>query len=174
MTEENKNPVGRPTDYKPEYCGQVHKLCLLGATDKEIANFFNIAVSTLNLWKIEYLEFSESIKSGKIIADAEVADKLYQRATGAEYTEEQAFKVKIGKDLEEIQIVKLTKHAPPDTAALSLWLRNRRKKNTTEKEPLEWNDKIIQQQEGNPENPVYTIFTPNLGKPQGEGNNTIE
>ena len=54
--------VGRPTKYDPKYIEQVYKLCLLGATDSDMANFFNISEATLNNWKIEYPEFLESIK----------------------------------------------------------------------------------------------------------------
>jgi hypothetical protein len=78
---------GRPTDYKTEYAEQTYKLCLLGATDKELANFFDVVESTINLWKQEHSEFSESIKRGKFQADANVADRLYQRATGYEHPE---------------------------------------------------------------------------------------
>lgn len=31
---------GRPTDYKPEYAEQAAKLCALGATDMDLADFF--------------------------------------------------------------------------------------------------------------------------------------
>lgn len=34
--------AGRPTKYKKEYDDQAFKLCLLGATDKEIADFFEV------------------------------------------------------------------------------------------------------------------------------------
>ena len=34
--------AGRPTEYKEEYNEQVYKLCLLGAKDKELADFFNV------------------------------------------------------------------------------------------------------------------------------------
>jgi len=60
-----KNKVGRPTDYKVEYNEQVYKLCLLGATDVELANFFNVNEDTIYEWKKKYTEFSESIKKGK-------------------------------------------------------------------------------------------------------------
>ncbi|TRB81349.1 helix-turn-helix domain-containing protein, partial [Mannheimia haemolytica] len=75
---------GQPTKYKPEYVTQVEKLCLLGATDKDIADFFEVAESTINNWKIEYPEFLESIKKGKLLADANVANSLYKRALGYE------------------------------------------------------------------------------------------
>jgi hypothetical protein len=37
-----KKEAGRPTKYKSEYPEQTFKLCLLGATDKEIANIFEV------------------------------------------------------------------------------------------------------------------------------------
>ena len=64
--------AGRPTDYKPEYIDQAFRLCLLGATDKEMANFWGVEESTINNWKLAHPEFLESIKAGKIDADTKV------------------------------------------------------------------------------------------------------
>ena len=86
---------GRPTDYLPEYCTQVKKLCLLGATDKEIADFFEVTETTINNWKIDHPEFFESIKAGKITADSEVAGSLFKRAMGFEYDEVTFEKIKL-------------------------------------------------------------------------------
>lgn len=46
-------PAGRPTEFKPEYVEQVKKLCLLGATDDEIADFFGVTRV-----EIEFYQFS--------------------------------------------------------------------------------------------------------------------
>lgn len=130
------NPVGRPSKYKEEYDLQAFKLALLGMHDEEIANFFEISEATLNNWKIEYPKFLESITDGKVKADSQVVGKLYDRAMGAERTEEMAFKVKktdydsSGKKIQErdeIMIVPVKRVEPPDTKAISLWLRNRQK-----------------------------------------------
>jgi len=51
---EENNKVGRPTDYKEDFNEQAYKLCLLGAIDKDLADFFDIAESTLNEWKLKY------------------------------------------------------------------------------------------------------------------------
>lgn len=133
IKKEPKRKVGRPTDYKPEYVGQVFKLSLLGATDEEIGDFFSVCEDTVNEWKVKYPEFSVSIQEGKVKADSLVAHKLYDKALGPEWTEEQAFKVKKshydnnGKkvEAEEIVVVPVKRAAPPDTQAISLWLRNR-------------------------------------------------
>ncbi|THF91722.1 terminase, partial [Escherichia coli] len=74
--------MARPTKYQEAYAEQARKLCLLGYTDAELADFFEVSESTINKWKLDYPKFSESIKKGKAVADAEVSDRLYQRAMG--------------------------------------------------------------------------------------------
>ena len=120
--------AGRPTAYKPEYAEQAYRLCLLGHTDAELATFFEVAESTINLWKLEHKEFSESIKKGKDIADSEIAASLYHRAKG--YSHEDV-DVKMYEG--QIIMTPLVKHYPPDTAAAIIWLKNRQK--------AKWRDK---------------------------------
>jgi hypothetical protein len=139
--------VGRPSKYDPLYCEQVEKLCKLGATDKELAEFFVISESTLNLWKVEHAEFSEAVKRGKILADAEVAFSFHKRATGYKYDEVTYEKIGPGEDkvevgesgMEEIKqdLFKkkiVTKEVPPDAGAGLNWLKNRQKD--------KWRDKV--------------------------------
>ena len=112
--------AGRLTDYKEEYEEQAYKLCLLGATDKEMADFFDVCEATINNWKIQYPAFLESLKNGKVKADAEVAKSLYHRALGYKHLEDKIFCTN-----GEVTTVETTKHYPPDTAAAFIWLKNR-------------------------------------------------
>ena len=136
-----KKPTGRPTKYRPDYCEQAKKLALLGLTDSEMAEFFEVCEDTIHEWKKTHHEFSESIHAGKLPADAEIAHSLYDRAKGARWTEQAAFKVRhqtaSGVFTEEVQIVELQKGAPPDTQAASLWLRNRRPKSWRDTQHIE-------------------------------------
>ncbi len=125
-------PAGAPTKFKDEFNEQVEKLCKLGATDDEIADFFNVDVSTINNWKISHPEFLESIKAGKILADSNVADRLYQRALGFEHDSEE-IKVADG----EIIRVPVRKIYPPDSTAAIFWLKNRRAKEWRDKQEIE-------------------------------------
>lgn len=125
--------MARPTKYKAEYAEQARKLCLLGATDAELAAFFEVSERTLNDWKKRHKEFLQSLKAGKRIADAEVADKLHQRATGYRWTEQQAIKVKKDQYQEEVEIVEVEKEVPPDPTSMIFWLKNR--------DPERWRDK---------------------------------
>jgi len=115
-------PTGRPTLYREEFCEQARKLCLLGATDRELADFFGVVEDTIYEWKSRHAEFSESITRGKIRADAEVVDKLYHRALGYDHP---AVKIFLPAGAIEPVCVPYTQHYPPDTQAASLWLRNR-------------------------------------------------
>lgn len=120
---------GRPTKYLAVYAEQAYKLCLLGATDNDLANFFEVNPDTIYEWRKNHIGFSESIKRGKDIADAEVADRLFQRAKGFEHDSEE-IKV-VGGEIERVPTRKIY---PPDTTAAIFWLKNRRKS--------EWRDKV--------------------------------
>lgn len=123
---------GRPTDYKVEYNVQAYKLCLLGAKDSELADFFGIQESTLNNWKISFPRFMESLKKGKQIADANVADRLYQRAMGFEHDSEEIKVIGI-----EIQRIPIRKIYPPDPTSAIFWLKNRQRDKWRDKQEID-------------------------------------
>ena len=128
-TVDRKGVGGRPTKYRTEYPEQAAKLCALGATDAQLADFFGVAVSTINLWKVQHPEFSESIKVPKAQADQRVEQSLYRRAMGYEHDETDIRTV--GTKLVKTPI---RKHYPPDTTAAIFWLKNR--------DPENWRDRV--------------------------------
>ncbi|AUM58671.1 putative terminase small subunit [Plesiomonas phage phiP4-7] len=111
---------GRPTKYQKAYDEQARKLCLLGYTNEKLADFFNVAVSTIHEWRHEHQSFSDALKAGKEGADAELALTLYERAKGGKRIVKQ--KVADGA------IVDLEEELPPDTTAIIFWLKNRQPK----------------------------------------------
>lgn len=121
--------MGRPSKYKPEFVAQAEKLCLLGATDLDVADFFEVDVRTLHRWKAEYPDFCHSLKAGKEVADARVERSLFSRATGYEHDE---VDIRVVKG--EIVQTPIRKFYPPDTTAAIFWLKNRK--------PAEWRDKV--------------------------------
>jgi hypothetical protein len=127
-----KRPEGRPSKYKPEFCQLGYNYCLLGATDKGLASFFEVSEDTIHEWKKVYPEFSESLKAGKEQADAVVASSLFHRATGFSHpdTDIKIFKGRIIK-------TPLTKHYPPDSTAAIFWLKNRNPKQWRDKQEIE-------------------------------------
>lgn len=115
--------MGRPTAFKSEYVEQAHKLCLLGATDKDMADFFGVSEQTINTWKNAHPDFLESLRGGKAGADAKVAASLYHRANGYSHD---AVKIVADAKTGAEHIVPFTEHYPPDTTAAIFWLKNRR------------------------------------------------
>ncbi|MGO1069308.1 hypothetical protein [Lysobacter sp. CA199] len=135
--------TGRPTAFKSEFTAQATKLAAIGATDAEIADFFEVSVRTLYRWAQGDDEFRHALKLGKEPADDRVERALFERARGYAYTEQQAIKVKrvrygkTGKrtsEIESVEVVEVRRQAPPDTVACIFWLKNRRRK--------DWRDKF--------------------------------
>lgn len=123
-----KRGRGRPTKFKAEYVLQAEKLCLLGATDREVAEFFGVNEATVHRWKLEHEDFCEALKVGKQAADERVKSSLYRRALG--YTHDA---VKIMQHDGAPVIVPYVEHVPPDTTAAIFWLKNRCKEEFRDK-----------------------------------------
>lgn len=121
--EPETRPVGRPSSYKPEYAGQAEKLCYLGATDMELADFFGVDVRTIHRWKADHPEFCHSLKTGKEALDERVERSLYHRAVGYTYDAEH-----FSNYQGVVTVTPYKAHVPPDTTAGIFWLKNRRSK----------------------------------------------
>jgi hypothetical protein len=141
--------AGRPSAYRPEYAEQAAKLARLGATDAEMADFFGVDERTVNNWKGEHEEFFQSLKSGKAQADAEVADKLFRRATGYEH---EATKVFMPSGAGAPVYASYVERYPPDPTSMIFWLKNRR--------PDLWRDMHRQEHTGKDGGPIATTAAP--------------
>jgi hypothetical protein len=124
---------GRDSKYRPEFNEQARKLCLLGATDEEIADFFDVCVATIYNWKTQFPAFLEATRAGKVVADMEVAESLFRRATGEVAFVERAYKTNEG----DYKVVTLRQFIPGDVTAQRLWLLNRRPQNWRDKQDME-------------------------------------
>lgn len=121
---------GRPTAYRVEYVEQARKLCLLGATDVQLADFFGVTDTTIVNWRNKHPEFREAVREGKLEADAKVAESLYRRACGYSHD---AVKIVADAKTGTEHVVPYVEHYPPDTTACIYWLKNRA--------PEHWRDK---------------------------------
>jgi hypothetical protein len=136
VSEEVPAPSGRPSKYKGEETDkQARKLCMLGATDEDLANFFEVAVTTIDNWKKEHDGFLGSLKESKDELDAQVVRSLFQRAKGYNCPDTK-FATHEGQ-ITDSQTY--TKHYPPDTTACIFWLKNRQKADWRDKTEIETN-----------------------------------
>lgn len=134
---------GRPTAYDDAFAEQARKICELGATDQEIADFFEVDVRTVYRWKHDHDEFCQALKAGKDVADERVERSLYQKAIGYEQDEVKIFMP--GGASEPVYAPFRAKIAPDTTAAI-FWLKNRRSQ--------EWRDVKAQELSGPNGSPI--------------------
>ncbi len=174
-TLENKNApgnhVGRPSKYKPEFIKQAAKLCMLGATDAGLADFFEVNLSTFYRWYCSHPEFRDSIKTPKAEADDRVERSLYMKANGFWVDTEKLFLLKdeiYDKDGNLVRTTQRVHHEPtreyypPDTGAIAWWQKNR--------DPERWRDKHEVDVKGKVEN----VFTLNIFEHDLSGMKVIE
>lgn len=128
--------------YKPYYALQAYKLCLMGARDQDLADFFEVHRDTIFHWVSLYPEFAEARRKGKMQADAEVAYQLFKRATGTSVRKE--------KVLSSGEIVTYQEALPPDVRAIEFWLKCRDREN--------WNPKQQVTVSGDASNPLAFLL----------------
>src|SRR5713101_3413324 len=121
---------GAPTLYRPELADLARRLALLGATDQEMADALGIDQVTLDRWKTRHKEFRIAIQHGKIRADAEIAESLFNRARGYRH---EATKIFMPAGAAAPVYAPYVKHYPPDTNAALAWLSRR--------QPEKWKDR---------------------------------
>lgn len=100
-----------------------------GLTDEQIAKNIGVSVSTLNNWKIKYVEILESLKRGKEVVDRQVENALLKRALGYTYEE-----ITYEGSVETKRVVK---EVVPDTTAQIFWLKNRKRETWTDRQNIE-------------------------------------
>ena len=127
--------MGRPSKIHSINLDEVTFYTEKGYTDKQLAKIFCVKEQTINNWKKDYPEFFESLKAGKMLADAKVEASLYQRACGYSHPE-----IHITNFQGSITETPIIKHYPPDPTSMIFWLKNRKKK--------EWRDRHEIKQDG--------------------------
>lgn len=148
----DKPTLGRPSKFQDRYIEEAYRLALLGATDKEMASFWEITEQTLNNWKTTHPSFFESLTRGKVEADTEVAQSLFKRANG--YVNKNAVKIFMPAGAESPVYAPFTEHYPPDVTAAIFWLKNRQR--------TKWRDRIDNEHTGKDGGPIETKTMPAL------------
>lgn len=111
----HRKKLSKPADpsvITNDMCDQVEKLCQLGMSDAELADFFSVSEKTIGDWYLDHAGFRAAVIEGRAMQTARVADAMYQRALGFSYTEEKSHVID-----GEIQTVSLRKQALPDVGA---------------------------------------------------------
>lgn len=125
-----KRGKGRPSKYDPSFAKIAERMCMLGATDTDLADALAVNVRTIERWKGEHEDFCRALQLGKDYADDRVERSLYQKAVGYQTDAVKIF-MPAGKD--EPVYAPYRENVQPDTASAIFWLKNRR--------PDKWRDR---------------------------------
>lgn len=112
--------LGRPPIYGPKFDELVRKMAQMGWTNERIAEHMGISSDTLYLWCREHPSFLKNLKFGKVNRNAEVVDRLYDRAMG-----EKIKAIKIFNNKGKIIKVPYIEQLPVDVEAAKFILTNR-------------------------------------------------
>ena len=115
-----------------------------GLTEEQIAKNMGVSRSTLSDYKVKYPDILRAIKNSKEVADREVENALFNKATGYTVKLKKPMKVRHVEDdeasgrkiaeYERIEYIEEEVHVPADTTAQIFWLKNRKSN--------EWRDKV--------------------------------
>lgn len=130
-------PAGQPSKYTQEYAVQAAKLCKLGATNRDLGEFFAVTTRTIDNWLVEHEEFFRAVKMAKEAADDRVERSLYQKAIGYSF---EAVKIFMPAGADNPVYAPYVEHIPPSDTACIFWLKNRR--------PDEWREKTDHEHKG--------------------------
>ena len=113
---------GRPTKYKSENAKIAKAMVKLGATEVDLAEFFEVCVNTIDNWKYQHSDFLGALKSARDNYDDRIEEALAKRALGYSHKETKVH-VCDGVPVE----TEVIKHYPPDAGAAKMWLSCRRR-----------------------------------------------
>ena len=141
--DESKDIHGN-SSYMPHYDELAYKFCLLGANDQDLANLFNVETRTIYEWKLRHKNFAQALRSGKEIADSNVALSFYKRACGFKTSEVKTKQVLVPDDerlegydeMKVVEVITTEKEVPPDSTAAIMWLKNRNAANWKDKQEV--------------------------------------
>lgn len=128
----NKKKAGRKSKYDivKENFPNIKKWLKDGVTERQIAKNLGIAMSSWSLYKTQYSELTELIKTSRETVVEDLRGALLKRALGFTYEEQKTY-IKTDQETGKVtQYTEITKkQALPDVAAINLSLKNYDKDN---------------------------------------------
>jgi len=148
------------TGYKPmsdDYCELVYKLALLGADNAQIADVLGVSPYVFAHWiEDPKRAVGSAIRRGRLVADAEIANSLYNRGKGYSHPDTHFCTVRNPDGTSEVVATPTVKYYPPDTTACIFWLKNRQRES--------WRDIYRSEVTGKDGRPIKVVRQLDLSK----------
>ena len=112
-------PKSQSSFYNRRYAGQAAIAAMNGASDAQLADFFDISLTTFNKWRVRHEDFKNAIINANDALTPWIERSFAHRALGYEYDEE---KVWYDAGRGEVIRAQVRTHVPPDVNAAKHWL----------------------------------------------------
>lgn len=131
-----KKEYKMPPVWRKKFVKEVYKLALLGLTEKQICDLWEVNIKTFEYWKRTKDDFFEALQNGREIADAKVAHAFYKAALGYSHPDVHILSNRVKeydkegnvvKEYNDPLIIPITKHYPPNVYAAHKWLSTRQR-----------------------------------------------
>ena len=111
--------MSMPPSYRLEFAEVARKLALAGATDRQMAWYFEVPLATKHDWLASVPELVQAVQYGRTLGDADVVDRFRQLAMGCF---PKVVTRSVGSEKEPLTCIR---YRPPHRAARNFWLKNR-------------------------------------------------
>jgi hypothetical protein len=126
-----KHKTGPKGKYQESMIKEIRKLGRFGHTNEEIAEFYEISISTLENYLRDYPDLREALQQGRLLDGMEVVKTLHKTALGYSVTEiDEEYTYHTDKETgEQIKILSksktTTKHIQPNITSIIYILKTR-------------------------------------------------
>jgi len=107
-------------------------MCLLGASDADLAEAFNVDQAQIARWRVDYPPFDKAINASREGADVRVVRSAFRRTQGYKVKERAKVTGPNG-----VQVIEKERYIPPSDAMITLWLTNRQGKRWRDRKVVE-------------------------------------
>ena len=132
-----KRKAGQPSKISTIDLNLLERVASKGLIELEIADVMGISLATLKTYKNKYPRFLAAIKRGQENPNRVIANSLFNKARGFEYSDTVVTKVKVSKYKEKVVVNHVSKKLPPDTLAIIFYLTNKMPEDYKHRQQLE-------------------------------------
>lgn len=119
-----RNKPGPKGYFEPSMIGEVYKLARFGMTNQEIADFYEISISSIENYQRSIPEFKKALQKGRLYDSLKAVASLHKQVLGYEVQEREEREVVTKSGIQTLITTK-TKYIQPNITATIYLLKTR-------------------------------------------------